>query len=340
MNQRVDESHDLLGIYVPWINEFGKQCESVTVITQHAQPAFLVENVRVHSLGKEHNKPLWKQVFRFWLLLWQHARHNDFVLVHMIPEWAIIAAPICLLWRKPLYLFYAHKHTGIKVRLARWLCTGTFGSVPGSNHLKNSVFVGQGIPTTRFVRTNHEPISKIPRILVVGRISPSKNIEIVINAIKTLHDMSRPCSLWVIGGYDVNDDYYSSLAQLVRDFGLESSVVFMGKVPNELMPNEYAGADFLVNAATNTGADKVVFEAVFCGVLPITCDVAFSELIEHDVLRFLPGRSEHLAGCLRVLFDMPASEREVLRDVLFSCFVKNHGVEGQVGRLLGVMGVA
>lgn len=80
-------------------------------------------------------------------------------------------------------------------------------------------------------------------ILFVGRITPSKNIETLINAFKVINKKIPDTKLVIVGDKNRHVNYYKYLDQLVKDRNLTESVIFTGIVSWEDLPKYYSLCD-------------------------------------------------------------------------------------------------
>lgn len=135
-------------------------------------------------------------------------------------------------------------------------------------NMRNISVVPTGVDLERFhpnldgsgIRKKHG-IEGRPVLLHVGRVSFEKNIDTVVMAMRHLHE---ECVLLVVGGGPAT----AHLQELTGQLGLRDRVIFTGFVPDEDLPQYYAGADTLVLASKFETQGLVVLEAMACG-LPV-----------------------------------------------------------------------
>src|SRR5262245_14078144 len=96
VTQRLDEDDDVLGITVPWIRALATRVAAVHVLALSVGRVRLPPNVTVHSMGKERGAGKAGQFGRFQGTLAHLAaqRELDAIVVHIVPLYAILAAPI------------------------------------------------------------------------------------------------------------------------------------------------------------------------------------------------------------------------------------------------------
>ncbi len=338
LNERVDENDAVLGIYTEWINEFAGQLDEVFVVTQWKGKAHLKKNVHVMSLGKEKGLSKIVQLKNFYGFVNETLPKVDFVLAHMSPVWIILASPLLKLHNKPSFLFYAHKHVDARLMLAERIVKGIFASVPGSISLKSEKvrLVGQGIPLHRFpFRKGDRGLPSALKLVTVGRLTSRKDYVTILRACALLKNVH----LRIVGPALTSEEsaYERVIRNEVKHLKLEKVVKLTGPIPNKDISKEYYSADVLVNAASKTGADKVVFEASCTGCLPVACDPALRDFIGDKRLLFSPGDEHELAGVLKGITDLSAAERSKIRAGMRAKMEKGHNSKVQIARIIAHM---
>lgn len=341
INQKMDETDAVLGIYVNWINEFANQCEHVHVITQHKGKANVNKNVTIHSLGKEKKASKPTQVLRFYKLLNKLLPEVDAAVVHMIPLWVILGGPLYKLHKTPVFLFYAHKHTDAKLKLAARISAGVFSSTPGSITLQSPkiTLVGQGIPVSKLMFKNKDRgLPKTIKMITIGRLTPRKDYLTILDACTQLNNQDIPFTLNIIGPAITQEeqDYHQDIKQYIKKNKLQKQVTLAGSVPHNAIHNAYHSADILINAASTTGADKVVFEAAATGCIPIACDPALIQFLDNKRITFNPGNAAQLAQAILAVKTMTPTKRNELRNTLHEQ-VKEHTSPRQIKRILNTI---
>lgn len=150
--------------------------------------------------------------------------------------------------------------------------------------------IPNGINPDFFNRENtlEEKLTQTPdkiKILTVGRLSPQKSIDTIINSLselKRLHDYSF--EFQIIG----DGPERKSLEKLVNRLKLENEVKFLGWIDQSHIQPYYEKADLFVLASIYEGMPNVVLEAMSKG-LPIlgTRIAGTEELVNHGVNGYL-----------------------------------------------------
>ncbi len=103
---------------------------------------------------------------------------------------------------------------------------------------------------------------KQPKMLVVGRVVPHKNVEESIRLFHEYHKLNNSSSLYVVGDSS-NTVYMTHLTELIKELGLQGSVVFTGKVSDEDLVFHYKTASCLITTSRHEGFCIPVLEALY-----------------------------------------------------------------------------
>ncbi|MCK5061012.1 glycosyltransferase family 4 protein [Candidatus Parcubacteria bacterium] len=304
ITQKVDKNDSILGFFHDWLRVFATRCEKLTVICLYKGEYDLPDNVKVLSLGKENldNRQQTTDgrlllrcsyIIRFYKYIISERCNYDKVFVHMNSEYVVLGGIFWKLMRKKIALWWTHKAAPWHLRIAEKFTDIIFTASKESFRLssKKVKVVGHGIDYQKLKIKNSElkidskfkiQNSKFT-LITVGRISPSKDIKTLIKAVERIKNVKFD----VIGGpLDEKDEkYFKELKQLVGEKGLEERVNFVGPIPNKDIIKYYQDADLFIHASQTGSLDKVVLEAMACGLLVISCNDA----IKNDLLCKYPG---------------------------------------------------
>lgn len=284
--QKVDDNDDLLGAFMGWIREFAKKVDEVRVICLYKGSYNLPPNVQVFSLGKERGVSRIGRWFNFYATFFKILPKFDVIFSHMCPIYAIAASPARLFGKRNT-MWYAHGQVSLTLRLSIFLSNLIFTSSKKGCRVKSDKIrvVGQGVDTDLFaIDKNVEPDGDV---LTVGRISPSKHLEILIEAADLLIKNQRPnLKVKIIGqeGLPSQRPYFDHLRQLVKEKGLESNISFPGAVANRQTVGYYQKSRLFVNMSTTGSLDRAVLEAMSCGLPVLTCNEAYEDILERKYL--------------------------------------------------------
>lgn len=333
VTQVLDRSHSVLGFFHAWVEEFARQCEGVTVLCLMKGEYRLPSNVRVLSLGKEGGVSRTQYLKRFFAYVLKERKYYDAVLVHMNPEYIILGGILWRILRKPIGLWYVHKHIGLRLRLATLFTNYVFTVSPESFRLKSTKvkILGHGIDASFFTPGTTRGARDKKRILMLGRISPSKRIDVGIELIGLLSKEGKPFELLIVGEPTRagDEEYLHSLQERVQKRVLVHSVHFTRGVSHEDTKTYYQNADVFLHTSETGSVDKVVLEALASG-LPV---VSTSEAFEHmpGVKYVYPG---DIDGLVRAIVE-GASEGENTTGIQY--VRKNHALSARVTQMLGYL---
>lgn len=340
ITQVLDTEHPILGFFVRWIEEFSKHCTSVIVVCLQEGKHALPKNVRVLSLGKEGGVSRLKYLKRFYQYIWRERKNYDAVFVHMNQIYILLGG---LLWRllgKRVALWYAHGSVPFSLLLSIPLVHTVFTSTKYGFRSKTRKLriVGQGIDLLQFPYREHDA-DDVFRAITIGRISPVKNLEILIDAVALTHLRGLSCRLTVVGDADgpLARAYKHRLIEQVRGRDLESSVTWKGSQPHEVIPSLLAAHDVFLHASKTGSLDKTVLEAFAVGTLPITCDATLSHELPDDLKSICITSSGDVESYVRALMNihaLSATESDRLRLAGRQYVEKNHSLEQLVPRIL------
>ncbi|GAK53751.1 hypothetical protein P700755_25071 [Candidatus Moduliflexus flocculans] len=336
-NLATDADDSALGFAVTWLAEFAKHVEAIDVMTMRAGHFELPSHVRVYSVGKEKGYSEFRRVVEFYWLLFRLLRQYryDACFAHMMPLFAVMAAPILRLKKIPIVLWYAHKSVTPMLRIATWLVDRVVTSVPEGFRVKTEKLriVGQGIPTDVFLPSNSWHVETSPfSIIMVGRISPFKRIDLLLTALTSLkrRDPEFECSVKIIGEplTAIDQKYAERLRQQLRDEHIDELVQFTGKIAfSEIVPF-YQQADCIVNLCPTGAIDKVVLEAMSCGVIPLVTNRSFQEVFGKEIaaLCMSDDDSEQIASRLLAIHALSKETRQTVGAQLREIVVRSHSL--------------
>lgn len=135
------------------------------------------------------------------------------------------------------------------------------------------------------------PKDKELQLVYFGRLSPTKNVDVVILTLKYLLDAQYDATLKLIGGYA--EDYYLLLHQLMSVEGVpEEKIQFLGPKPMEYIFEVLSQSHYFIFPSNEPkeGHSNALTEAMAMGVVPIVSNAGFnasicgmSELVVKDI---------------------------------------------------------
>ncbi len=208
--------------------------------------------------------------------------------------------------------------------------------VSESRHWGNLVVCRLGIDVSLFqprpyTRTRaDEPF----HILCVGRLSPAKGQQLLIEAVARLRGMGRPVSLDIVGG-GVN---MPVLQALVQQHGLADVVTLSGPVNQDRIREHYQRADCFAMASFAEGVPVVLMEAMSMQIPCVTSHITgIPELITHEQNGLLtpPSNVAGLVEQLDRLIADPALARR-LGEAARTQVQMHYDLQGNVAKLAAI----
>lgn len=341
VTQIVDKNDDVLGAFHQWIKRFAEVFDSVEVICLKRGETDLPANVRVHSLGKEEKPSRLRYLWRFYKYMFALRKKYDAVFVHMNPEYVLLGGPLWRLWGKVTFLWYAHKKGSwlrlVALRIANRVVSVSKESFNGSDSPK-FLGVGHGVDPDLYSCPAHRASPDRKAILSVGRITPVKEYDLLIDACRLLRDVHHRSDFVVqlIGGAsnDADRAYVTKLKEKIASYGLTDAFEFVGPVPNkELLPYLCPAAAF-VSMQRIGGAGKSFLEAMSCGVPTIVCTPVFNPYLGEWLTHlFYDWTPEDFAMKLNACLSLSDEERARMSETLRGIVVEHHNLKKLVRRL-------
>ncbi len=342
ITQKVDRNDPILGFFHRWIIEFAKHFESITVICLFEGEHNLPANVKVLSLGKEEggsrvSKTL-RYIVRFYKYIWNERDNYDAVFVHMNQEYVLLGAPLWKLLKKKVTMWRNHHAGSILTRIAvlcsdKVFCTSKYSFTA---QFEKTVIMPVGVDTDLF--KHDESISRIPHsILFLGRISPVKRPDILIDAIALLKKKNILVEAYLYGDPVPQDkEYFESLKQKARKLGVAESIHFYPGIPNEKTPAIYNQCEIFMNGSPSGMYDKTIFEAMACESLVLSSNRNLRGQIDNLFL-FEEGNVKEFSEKLEYLLNLPTEEKKQYGRILRSYVTKRHGLALLSTKLLGYL---
>ena len=175
----------------------------------------------------------------------------------------------------------------------------------------------------------HDPI----RLLYVGRISPAKGLEYLLQAVSMMRE-PRPL-LAVVG----SGPHLPRMVSLAKELGLDSRVSFDGqKEFGEPLFQAYRGSDIFILPSVTEGIPKVLFEAMASGVPIIATAVGGIPHVITDRANGLlvqPRSPAQIRDAVTRLLSDGDLRRSLIRNGYDT--VRSHSLEATAGRVAEIL---
>src|SRR3989344_1991125 len=188
ITQKLDMNDSYFGFFHDWISLFSSACEKVIVISLETYKYDLPSNVKVFTLGKEKKNSKIKYLYLLYKYSFLNRKNYDAVFCHMSPLYVISGWFIWKALNKKIALWYVHRSVDLKLRIATILSNIIFTATPESFRIKNKKvkYMGQAVDIKRFTRIENKLSDNILKVITVGRITPIKKLEILIEAVRII----------------------------------------------------------------------------------------------------------------------------------------------------------
>lgn len=345
ITRKVDKDDSFAGFVYDWVKHFGENVDKLNVIClQKGNLDGLPKNIVIYSLDENNGKQinrylrLLRRLWRFHGLAKILIKDVDAIFSHMNPEYAILIAPYAKFYKKPLIHWYTHKKVSWRLRLVGLLVDKIVTASPESCCLKSKKVIplSHGIDTSRYIFPVERTNDSLIRILTIGRISPSKNIEFLIEAVeKNIKDKKLPIVFEIIGkaGLTSQQAYFDQLKEIVEKRQLNNQIEFLGDISTIKTVEYYQKADIFLNASLTGSVDKVVLEAMACGCLPLTSNEAFRDILPEQ-FRFKQNDAKDLSDKIVQLINMSDQEKNEWRLKLRKIVEDNHNLDNLIKKIL------
>lgn len=337
-----DENDSVLGFVPSWAAALAAISDKLSVVALRVSWRQRFPSIPVYSLGKEHGASRMREIIFFFTLVFRLRREYDTVFVHMNPEYIILAGWWWLLSEKRIVLWYAHGSVTWKLYLAAPFCHRILTSTPEGCRISSSKIrvVGQAIDTDLFQSISNQK-TELLRLVVVGRISPSKGQQVAIETLEKLRADGIDIYLDIIGApiYESDRQYQKECEQYISDHKLSAYVNFMGPRDRTELAKILPSMTLCLNMSTTGSLDKAGLEAMAAGVPVITGNEAFRSSLEpYTSLFFIStGKSDDIIKAVLKYLALSAIERERVRVNLRENVITRHSIATFAERVIDAL---
>ncbi len=307
ITRKADKDDGLAGFVFNWIKKFGKKTDKLYVIClEKGNIDGLPENIKILPVRKNKQSPprrdpahiklnkvagnniILRKItdfFNFQKIVFSNIKKVDGVFCHMNPEYTIAVWPLSKIFNKKIISWYAHGTVSTRLKLLEKMANKIITPSQKSFRLKSKkiIITGHGIDIDKFKKIDTKKSDKF-KIISVGRISPTKDLETLIKAtdiiINNYHQ--KDITVEIIGspGLKSHETYLESLREMVKKINLENYIKFLGSIANKDIPQKLNESQVFINLSNTGSVDKTVLEAMATEVVPITSNDAFEEILE------------------------------------------------------------
>ena len=353
LTQVVDADHPALAQTVDILDALARRCDEVVVLCDHVGRNELPANVRIRTFGaRVPCRPGYRVRARYspTRRSFTPGGRPDAVLVHMIPTFLILAAPIAKPLRIPLGLWYTHWHADRSLRVASRLADVLLSVDRRSFPLQSPKVrgIGHAIDMRRFPPPAGPKAHGGPlRLLALGRMTAWKGYTTMLEALRLAVPLGLDATLEIRGpALTASEEAHrEELRQIIAGSDvLRERVVLEQPVPRDAIPDLLSRADVLVSATQPEGSetlDKVVYEAGAAGVPVLSSNVALDDFLGGLPVRLRFARRDP-TDLSRALLEIDAAGPEVRSEVgeeLRRRVEAGHSVESWADAVLRELGL-
>lgn len=318
VTQRVDPDDPALGATVAMLRALAERVDELVVLTLVAREAGLPANVRVKSIAAPTQA---LRGLKFAAALTAELRPRPVaVLAHMSPIYAVLGAPLVRPLRIPLLLWFTHWRPSRLLHLAERVSTCVLTVDRRSFPLDSPKVraIGHGIDVAAIPCV--EQTGDALRLLALGRTSPAKGLDTLVDAVALLPDAPIELELRGPSLTDEERAYRDRLSLRVR---------VDEPVPRSEIASVYARGGALVNNMRSGALDKVVFEAAAACLPVLVSNPGFDALVGgiEPPLTFPQDDAPALADRIRGLLAAGPDARSRIGHELRARVERDHSVE-------------
>jgi glycosyltransferase involved in cell wall biosynthesis len=201
-------------------------------------------------------------------------------------EYKLLGPLLKRIWAKSVELVACSE--GLKKRSLRFLSSVNIDVIPN------------GVDLNRFTPGAGRKINDEMKLLTVGRLSVTKRFDMLIEAVRILHDKGKSVRLTLAGGGGL----FEELKKFVEKKNLNGIINLTGRIETEKMPDIYRQHDIFVTATMQEGMSNAMLEAMASGLPIITtrCE-GVEELISDNGVVVDDSSAEALAGAISKLYE-------------------------------------
>jgi len=201
-------------------------------------------------------------------------------------DYKILGPVFRAIWKKATALVACSE--GLKNRALKFMPSVNIDVIPN------------GVDSERFSPSETAAEQQTLRLLTVGRLSVTKRVEILIDAVDILSKQGCQILLKIAGGGQMQP----KLKQIVNEKNLDNIIEITGRIDAEDMPRIYRQNDIFISASKLEGMSNAMLEAMASGlpIIATRCE-GTEELIAENGLVIENATAEEIAKAIKILID-------------------------------------
>jgi glycosyltransferase involved in cell wall biosynthesis len=335
LNYSINSSNPIFAHQVSTVQGIAPYFNLVTVITTEKSGLRLDDNISVMEVNWDEGH-LFRNIFNFYRTSLPIVFRNRGAVLfsHMTETQSLLIAPLTKVLRIRHFLWYAHKSNPLRLRICGRFVDGIITSTKGSSPLLrcDQFAIGQAISSEQFPFREHG--SGFGRFLHVGRISPSKGIDKILDFFFEVSSSSI-VSLNLVGSLPdaTAVRYWSDIQSRYQSLFADGKVKYLGAMNRSALTDCIANHDLFVHAFEGS-LDKALLEATISGLPVITLNDEYIKVFGpwDKSARQISLNSEFTA--LRMLDRTQINSELIRRSNLVS---ENHSLDSWITKLVCVL---
>jgi glycosyltransferase involved in cell wall biosynthesis len=284
ITQELDPGHPVLAQTVDLVRALSSRVDELAVLARDVQWEDIPTNVSVRTFeatGKI------RRGLAFERSLAEALPRADAVFVHMVPEFAVLAAPLARVRGVPMLFWYTHWHVSRQLRVAARLANVVLSVDTSSFPIatRKARGIGHAIDVDRFAAAPPAEHEGPLRLLALGRTARWKGLATLLDAVSLARAQGADVRL-EIRGPSLTDDERVHRRELEQRIAsnpmLRSHVDLLAPVARDDVPALLAGSDLVVSPnepRSGSTLDKAVFEAGACARPVLSTNESFASLL-------------------------------------------------------------
>jgi glycosyltransferase involved in cell wall biosynthesis len=261
--------------------------------------------------------------------------------LYMVPGLTVLLVPFKYFSKIDIVLWFGHTKFNFISKIGacyiadKWITSNKHMTPVRAN---NQHFAGQGIDTNKFKPIE---IEKLYDVVTVGRITPIKNIELLLDSLKECETrFKKKYSLLICGdAYSEKDKIYKALIlNKIADLNLVHRVTLLGSVQHNLLVQKLNQARVFVFTVPG-GIGKASLEAMACGIPVILAEPKAKDFYPDDLARWFICDKTVKSVSDKINFHLEADYKEmvVLNNIMLELVKDRYSLQNFMDRVVEII---